>query len=100
NTAVLQEPAHNAADANPVADAPNSGPQSTNPSHDEINLHSGLGCTIESRDDVLIEERVHFCDDVCRPAEPSVIALTRNQIKTVLRNIYRRNHQRRVAGVF
>ena len=84
---------------NVIADPTNPRPQRAYSTDNEVYLHSRLRRAVQCRNDVLIEKRIHFRNDASRVPQPRVIALAGDQIKAVLRNVYRRNHQRCVAGV-
>src|SRR6266516_2415856 len=99
NAAVLQKPSDDTADTNVIADPTNSRSQRACSTDDEIYLHSRLRRAVQRRNEVLIEKRIHFRNDARRATKPRVIALAGDQIKAVLRNVYRRNHQRCVTGV-
>jgi len=73
---VLQKAPDDAAHANIVAHAAHAGPQSTNAAHDQIDLDSRLGRTVEGLDHGLIDQRIHLGNDAGRPAFASMIRFT------------------------
>jgi len=89
DAAVLEETAYDASHLDVVADAANSGAQSAHASHQKIDLHSGLGCTVQGSDDVLIEQCIHFRDNSRRAPQTRVVALARDEIQTVLGDVHR-----------
>ncbi len=84
----------NAAHRDAIADAAHSRPQSTDPTHDEVDLHSRLRRAIQFANDVAIEQRIHLGDDACRTPVPRVIGLAGNQVDAALRQVDGRNQQR------
>ena len=73
DAAVFQEPAHDAADADVLAETLDAGPQRADAAHHQIDLHAGLRRLVERLDDALFEQRVHLGDNARRAALARVV---------------------------
>ncbi len=66
DAAVLEEPAHDAAHADAVADATNPRPQGANATYEQIDLHAGLRSVVEGLDNICVNQGVDLDDDARR----------------------------------
>ena len=99
DAAVLEEPAHNTAHADAVADAANPRPQRADAAHEQFNVHSCLRSPVESLDNIFVDQGVDLDDHARRTPFAGMLGLPLNQAHTLLGQIQRRHQQRPVAGV-
>src|SRR5579862_3752461 len=81
---MLEEAAHDGANANAVGEARNAGPQGTHAANDEIDFNPGLRCRVERFDYAWLEQRVHLGDDVRGAAGAGVFRLPPDQPQEAL----------------
>src|SRR5262249_20473168 len=84
DAAVLQKAPHDTADPNVIADPAYAGPQGANTAHNQVDLYTRLGRTVERHNDVLVEQRIHLGYDVCRPFMTRVLRLAGDESQAVL----------------
>src|SRR6266581_8287023 len=68
DAAVFEEPVHDAAHGDILAEARQSGPQAANSAHDEVDLDPRLGSLIKRLDHLAVDQGVKFGDDARRQA--------------------------------
>ena len=78
NAAVLQEITDDGADTDILADTRDTHLQAADTSNDQFDLHTCRTCFIQSTDNILIAERVHFRNDMGILALQRIIFLARS----------------------
>src|ERR1700716_3634509 len=84
DSAVLEEPAHDTADADAIADTTNPRPQRANAAHEQINVHSCLRSAVERLDNIFVDQGVDFDDDARRTPLAGMLCFPLNQAHALL----------------
>src|SRR6266478_9507041 len=99
DAAVLEEPAHDTAYADAIADAANPRPQRADAAHQQINIHSRLRCAVKRLDNIRVNQGVDLYNHARRTPLARMFGLALNQAHALFRQIQRRYQQRLVAWV-
>src|SRR5262249_43055898 len=96
DSAVLQEPAHDAAHSNLLTDASEVRAQGAGAAHDKVDLDSRPRRAIQCRNHRLIQQRINFCDDPCGSSAAGVVCLAVNEFDAIIGQVNRGHEQRPV----
>ena len=81
---MLQEIADDGTDTDILADTGDSHLQAADTSDDQFDLHACRTCLIQSTDNILVAERVHFRNDMGIFALQRIIFLTLDQVRELI----------------
>ena len=84
NAAVLQEITDDGADTDILADTRDTHLQAADASNDQFDLHACRTCLIQSTDNILVAERVHFRNDMGILALQRIIFLPLDQMQELI----------------
>ena len=99
---VLEEPPHDADDADPRGQGGHAGPQRADATHAEVDIHASLGRAVQRRDDVRVGEPVELGPDPGAPARPGVRRFPIHELDHALQQVRRRHQdlaERRAGGL-
>src|SRR5712664_1463052 len=99
DSAVLEEPPHDTAHADAVADATNSRSQRAYASYEQIDVHTCLRSAVKSLDNIVVDKGVDFDNHARRTPLAGMLSFPLDQAHALLGQIQRRNQQRPVARV-
>ena len=90
---MLQEISHNGAHRDIITDSRNPHLQTADTPHDQIDLHPGGACSIQSRNNIPVAERIHFRHDPGLPSFQRVFPLHLNLMQETVTHPDRRHYQ-------
>src|SRR5262249_55205511 len=96
DSAVLQEPAHDAAHSDLLTDASEARAQCAGAAYDKVDLDSRPGCAIKCLNHRLVKQRVNLCNDPSGSSASRVVCLAVNEFDAMGGQVNRGHEQRPV----